>query len=480
MGANTPASPPRLPALPPLIGSVMTATRDHLPCFKAYDIRGRVPDELDENLAREIGRAFVHLRGCRKVVVGHDMRLSSEAITAALTEGILSMGADVIDIGLCGTELIYFATAHLEAEGVDGGIVVTASHNPADYNGMKMVGKGSVPISQDTGLREIERLVLDDAVAAGPGGGTRSERDVMDAYVQHLLTYVDLDALKPLKLVSNAGNGCAGLVIEALGPHLPFEFVPLQHEPDGTFPHGVPNPLLEENRTPTIAAVRSHGADFGLAWDGDHDRCFFFDDKGGFIEGYYMVGLFAEELLLRDPGGRVVHDPRLTWNTVQMVEAAGGRAVLCKSGHAFIKERMRAENAVYGGEMSAHHYFRDFAYCDSGMIPWLLVAGIMSRTGKSLSELVGARQSAYPCSGERNLTITDPKAALMEMRRRFEADALAFDDTDGVSLEFDTWRFNLRMSNTEPVVRLNVETRADAELLATRTDELIGILRSLG
>ena len=458
----------------------MTATRDHLPCFKAYDIRGRIPDELNEDMAREIGRAFVHLKGCRKVVVGHDMRLSSEGITAALTEGMLSMGADVIDIGLCGTEMIYFATAHLESEGVDGGIVVTASHNPSDYNGMKMVAKGSVPISQDSGLRDIEQLVLTGGVPAGPGGGTRSERKVMDEYVAHLLTYVDVASLKPLKLVSNPGNGCAGLVIEALAPHLPFEFVKLMHEPDGTFPNGVPNPLLVENRAPTIEAMRASGADIGLAWDGDYDRCFFFDEHGGFIEGYYMVGLFAEELLRRDPGGRVVHDPRLTWNTVQMVEAAGGNPVLCKSGHAFIKERMRAENAVYGGEMSAHHYFRDFAYCDSGMIPWLLVAGIMSRTGKTLSELVGARQAAYPCSGERNLTIADPKAALAEMRRRYEAAALAFDETDGVSFEFETWRFNLRMSNTEPVVRLNVETRADAALLQARTDELIGILESLG
>ncbi len=449
-----------------------------LPAFKAYDIRGRIPDELNEGMARDIGKAYAKLLGASKVVVGHDARLSSPSITAALTDGLLAAGVDVIDIGQCGTEMIYFAAMHLESEGVDGGVCVTASHNPADYNGMKMVRNGARPISGDTGLKDIEAMVLAGGLADAGTRGNRSERDISKEYVEHLLTYVDPALLKPLKVVSNPGNGCAGPFIEAVAAHLPIELIPLYHEPDGTFPHGIPNPLLEENRAPTIDAVKQHGADVGLAWDGDFDRCFFFDESGAFIEGYYMVGLLAEELLRNQGGGRVVHDPRLVWNTVEMVQRAGGEAVMCKAGHAFIKEKMRATDAVYGGEMSAHHYFRDFAYCDSGMIPWLLVCQTMSRTGKPLSELVAERQAAYPVSGEINTRLADPKAALETVRARYAAGA-EVEEIDGLSFEYADWRFNVRPSNTEPVVRLNVESRGDPALCQAKTEELVALLKSM-
>ncbi len=442
-------------------------------CFKAYDVRGRVPDQINEEVAYRIGRAFVQFLGAKSVVVGHDIRLSSPALSAALVRGLREQGADVIDIGLCGTEEIYFATFHL---GVDGGIAVTASHNPRDYNGMKFVREGSRPISGDTGLNDIQALaesgVFADAITQG---GYRTE-DTRPAYIQHLLGYVDLTKLKPLKLVVNAGNGGAGLVIDQIEKHLPFDIIKVHHNPDGTFPHGVPNPLLEENRAPTIAALKQAEADLGIAWDGDFDRCFFFDEKGDFVEGYYLVGLLAEAFLIKNKGAAIVHDPRLTWNTIAVCEEFGGRAVQSKTGHAFIKERMRKEDAVYGGEMSAHHYFRDFAYCDSGMIPWLLVAELVSRSGKTLSQLVHERMQAYPVSGEINRHIEDPKAAIAAVRAHYIGSAIAEDNTDGLSLTFENWRFNVRMSNTEPVVRLNVETRGDTALMERCRDELLVML----
>lgn len=442
-------------------------------CFKAYDVRGRVPDQLNEDIAYRIGRAFVQFLGAKSVVVGHDIRLSSPALSAALVRGLREQGADVIDIGLCGTEEVYFATFHL---GVDGGIAVTASHNPMDYNGMKFVREGSRPISGDTGLKEIQALAESGNFAAPPRAGNYQEQSTRDAYVQHLLGYVDRATLKPLKLVINAGNGGAGLVMDALEKHLPFQLVKVHHQPDGSFPNGVPNPLLEENRGSTIDALKASGADMGIAWDGDFDRCFFFDEKGNFIEGYYVVGLLAEAFLARNKGAAIVHDPRLTWNTLAICEQFGGRAVQSKTGHAFIKERMRKEDAVYGGEMSAHHYFRDFAYCDSGMIPWLLVAGLVCSSGKPLSQLVEERMRAYPVSGEINREIADPKAAIARARNRYIGEALHEDNTDGLSLEFADWRFNLRMSNTEPVVRLNVETRGNQALMEQRRDELVALL----
>jgi phosphomannomutase len=446
---------------------------EELSCFKAYDVRGRVPDQLNEDISRRIGRAFAEVVSPRKVVVGHDIRLTSESIKSALVEGLLEQGVEVFDIGLCGTEEIYFATSHAN---MDGGIVVTASHNPKDYNGMKFVREESRPISGDTGLFEIKALAEQNQFSSAPQPGRLHQLDTSQAYVEHLLSYVDLAALKPLTIVVDAGNGGAGLAIDKLESELPFKFIKLNHQPDGNFPNGVPNPLLLENRHATIAAVRAHGADMGIAWDGDFDRCFFFDENGEFIEGYYVVGLLAAAFLQQRPGSSIVHDPRLTWNTIDIVEAAGGVAVSSKTGHAFIKERMRLEDAIYGGEMSAHHYFRDFAYCDSGMIPWLLVAGLMASQGKPLSELVAQRMAAFPCSGEINRTIEDPAAVLAKAEETYSAQALSVEHVDGLSMSFADWRFNLRMSNTEPVVRLNVESRADVALMEAKTAELLALL----
>lgn len=450
----------------------------NLTCFKAYDVRGRIPDELNEDIAYAIGRAFAEVIKPRRVVVGHDIRLTSEQIKLALADGLMDAGVDVYDIGQCGTEEIYFATFHAD---MDGGIAVTASHNPKDYNGMKFVRKGSRPISGDTGLLDIKRLAELNDFPAVTQRGTLHALDTAGAYVDHLLSYVDPASLKPLKIVVNAGNGGAGAVIDRLerlagDTALPFTFVKVHHQPDGNFPNGVPNPLLPENRAITTETVRAEQADMGLAWDGDFDRCFFFDENGEFIEGYYVVGLLAESFLLAHKGEKIVHDPRLTWNTVDIVSASGGEPVQSKTGHAFIKERMRSENAIYGGEMSAHHYFRDFAYCDSGMIPWLLVAQLISISGKPLSLLVEERVKKFPCSGEINRVIADPAAVLQQVEDAYRAESTAVDHTDGLSMSFDQWRFNLRMSNTEPVVRLNVETRGDEALMRARTEQLLAMI----
>lgn len=444
-------------------------------CFKAYDIRGRVPDELNEDIAYRLGRAFARTVGEGKVVVGFDIRRDSPAFADAIVRGLNDEGRDAIDIGLCGTEEVYFQTFH---RGVAGGIMVTASHNPIDYNGMKLVREGARPISGDTGLREIERMVEEDAF--GPvsisRGKVTHDHD-KSAYIRHLLGYVDPSAFRPLKVVVNAGNGGAGAIVDLLEPHLPLRFIRVNHEPDGSFPNGIPNPLLPENRAATAEAVRAHGADFGIAWDGDFDRCFLFDSHGEFIEGYYIVGLLAAQLLEKHPGAKIIHDPRLTWNTIDMVEKAGGVPVESKTGHAFIKERMRAEDAIYGGEMSAHHYFRDFAYCDSGMIPWLLVAERMSKTGMGLDRMLAERMAAYPCSGEINFIVGDAASTITRVLDHYAGDAPVLDRVDGVSADFGRWRFNLRSSNTEPLLRLNVEARGDAGMMALRTDELSRLIR---
>jgi phosphomannomutase/phosphomannomutase/phosphoglucomutase len=445
--------------------------------FKAYDVRGRIPDEINEQLAYDIGRAYAAFVAPKNVAVGYDIRLSSPGLAAALKRGLLEAGVDVLDIGLWGTEGIYFATA---AEGLGGGIMVTASHNPPDYNGMKLVRAESRPISADTGLREI-RALIESGKLPPPAARAGSERrlDVRAKYIEHILGYVDRSKLRKLKIVVNAGNGGAGLIVDQLEPYLPFEFVKIQHEPDGHFPHGVPNPMLEENRAVTIDAIRRTGADVGLAWDGDYDRCFFFDEHGTFIEGYYLVGLLAEVFLRREPGARIVHDPRLTWNTIDLVRRLGGEPVLCKSGHAFIKQKMREVDGAYGGEMSAHHYFRNFFYCDSGMIPWLLVLQTLCERGQPLSALVGERMRLFPASGEINRHLSgDVKSVLARVQKRYEKDASSIDFTDGLSVEFRDWRFNLRGSNTEPLVRLNVESRGSEALMREKTEELLTQLGS--
>lgn len=446
-----------------------------LSCFKAYDLRGRVPDQLNPNLAERIGRAYVAVTGAKKVIVGYDIRLSSHEITEALSSGLMAAGADVFDIGLCGTEQVYFATSHY---GMDGGIMVTASHNPRDHNGMKMVGPESRPISSDNGLNDIRDRVP-EPFGDAPNQGKYETLEVADAYIDHLLGYIDASSLKPMRIVVNAGNGGAGPVVDMLEKHLPFEFIKVHHQPDGHFPNGVPNPLVEENRASTADAVISSKAAMGIAWDGDYDRCFFFDENGRFIEGYYIVGLLADQFLRKTGGGKVIHDPRLTWNTQELVKAAGGEAIESKTGHAFIKQRMRDEDAVYGGEMSAHHYFRDFAYCDSGMIPWLLVAERLCQSGQTLSSLIDARIEAFPASGEINRTIEQPARVIQAIEKNYGPSALSVSHVDGLSVEYAEWRFNLRMSNTEPVVRLNVESRADRPLMEAKTAELLSAMDQL-
>ncbi len=443
-------------------------------CFKAYDIRGRVPDQLNEDVAYRVGFAFVQFLQAKIVVVGHDIRLTSETLTNALVDGITDAGANVIHIGQCGTEEVYFGTFEL---GVDGGICVTASHNPMDYNGMKLVREESKPISSDSGLNDIQAMAEKGGFEPVANKGTVEHRDMRSAYVAHLLSYVDVSKIKPLKVVVNAGNGGVGAVVDGLEPHLPLQFIKLHHEPDGSFPNGIPNPILVENQGVTSEKVKAVGADLGVAWDGDFDRCFFFDENGRFIDGYYVVGLLAEAFLLKNPGANVVHDPRLTWNTIDIAEASGGHAIQSKTGHAFIKERMRKEDAVYGGEMSAHHYFKAFSYCDNGNIPWLLVTELMSVTGKTLSQLVDERIAKFPCSGEINSTVEDPKALLSVIEAHYQSQAVDIDKTDGLSMAFERWRFSVRSSSTEPVVRLNVESRGDIALMKAKTQELLGFIQ---
>jgi phosphomannomutase/phosphomannomutase/phosphoglucomutase len=450
-------------------------TTQALTAFKAYDVRGRIPAEINESLAYDIGRAYAAFVHPKQVAVGYDIRLSSPGLAAALKRGLMDCGSDVCDIGLCGTEGSYFATF---AHNLDGGIMVTASHNPPDYNGMKFVREGARPISGDTGLKEMRALIESGNLpAASRARGSERRLDLRESYLEHLLGYVDRARLRRLKVVVNPGNGGAGLIVDQLEPHLPFEFVKVNHAPDGTFPNGIPNPMLEENRAATADVVRRSGADVGLAWDGDYDRCFFFDEEGQFIEGYYLVGLLAAAFLRSEPGARIVHDPRLTWNTVDIVRRQGGVPVLCKSGHAFIKQKMREVDGAYGGEMSAHHYFRQFSYCDSGMIPWLLVLQQLCESGQTLSALVGERMRLFPASGEINRHLHgDPRAILARVQKHYEPGSVGIDFTDGLSMEFRQWRFNLRSSNTEPLVRLNVESRGSEALMQEKTAELLAML----
>ncbi len=450
-----------------------------LTCFKAYDIRGRLGDELNVDIVYRIGRAFGQFLKPKTIVVGGDVRLTSKELKSAVTNGLLDSGVNVIDLGEVGTEEVYFATSFLKA---DGGIEVTASHNPMDYNGLKLVREGSRPISADTGLADVQRLAEENNFPPVTQRGVYKQQSVLGDYVEHLLSFINLDNLKPMKLVINSGNGAAGHVIDAIeaqfkAKRVLVEFVKVHNNPDGTFPHGIPNPILHENRQDTIDAVLEHKADMGIAFDGDFDRCFLFDEKGGFIEGYYIVGLLGQAFLQKHKGAKIIYDPRLIWNTIKLVEENGGEAVMSKSGHSFIKEKMRAVDAIYGGEMSAHHYFRDFFYCDSGMIPWLLVMELVCTTGKTLGELVNNSIDTFPSPGEINSKLTDAKASIARVRAAYEKDAVSVDEVDGISIEYPNWRFNLRSSNTEPVVRLNLETRGDKKLMAEKTEEILALLR---
>ena len=444
--------------------------------FGAYDIRGIYPETINEEIAYRIGRFFPEVFAAKKVVVGNDIRLSGPLLKAALVKGLVESGCDVIDIGQCGTEMIYFATAHLK---LDGGVMITASHNPKEYNGVKFVRQEARPISGDTGLRELEAQVADGALpVTAEVPGKVEQLNIADDYVQHILSYVDVSQLQPLKVVVNAGNGAAGPILDVMEKYLPFELVKVHHEPDGNFPNGVPNPLLPENREATAKAVRESGADAGVAWDGDFDRCFMFDEQGNFIEGYYMVGFLAQAFLKKNAGEKIIYDPRLTWNTEELVRENGGVPVISKSGHAFIKEKMRKENAIYGGEMSAHHYFRDFSYCDSGMIPWVLVLELLSQSkGKHLSELMQERMAKYPCSGEINSKVKDADEVLARIEAEYGSKGKVV-NIDGLSVEYTNWRFNLRKSNTEPVIRLNVETCHDDALMREKTTELLEKIRA--
>ncbi|MBI1171825.1 phosphomannomutase [bacterium] len=451
----------------------------NLTCFKAYDIRGRLGVDLDEDVAYRVGRAFARALQAGRVVVGRDCRASSLTLGEAVIAALLAEGVEVLDLGLAGTEEMYHATTQF---GADGGITVTASHNPIDYNGMKMVRKGSAPLDAASGLAAIKALAEAGQFGPDKPGGQRRDiaAEARAGYVKTVLGFVDVAALRPLKVLVNAGNGTAGPTFDAIAAGLarlgaPLEFIRLHHTPDGSFPNGIPNPLLVENRPQTAEAVLAAGADLGVAWDGDFDRCFFFDHKGAFIDGEYIVGLLAEVFLAKEAGARIVHDPRVVWNTKDIVARAGGVAVQARTGHAFLKQAMRDTGAVYGGEMSAHHYFRDFVWCDSGMIPFLLIVELVSRKG-ALADLVAGRKAAFPSSGEINFKLADPPAAIARVRAAFEPQALSVDETDGVSLEFADWRFNLRSSNTEPVVRLNVESRGQADLLAGRVAQVQDLL----
>ena len=448
--------------------------KNNLSCFKAYDVRGRVPGELNEGLAFKIGQAFVTFLKAGRVVVGCDIRLSSNDLVSALSQGLVYGGAEVLDIGLCGTEEVYYATGALDA---DGGIMVTASHNPAEYNGMKFVRSESKPISSDTGLVEIQKIVNDGSFIKGSAPGAIHETNIRNKYVEHILSYIEPDLLQPIRAVVNAGNGCAGPVIDLLEKRLPVTLIKLQHEADGSFPHGVPNPLLPSNRENTARAVIKEKADIGIAWDGDFDRCFLFDEKGTFIEGYYLVGLLAQAMLQGRSGQqKIIHDPRLIWNTREIVSREGHVPIMARTGHAFIKDTMRDMDAIYGGEMSGHHYFRDFNYCDSGMIPWLLTWQLMSRTKMALSEMLAESMERFPVSGEINRLVDDPDAVLDRIEKQYSGKQYEKDYTDGLSVSCETYRFNVRKSNTEPLLRLNVESRGDHALMETKTEELLQLI----
>lgn len=443
-------------------------------CFKAYDIRGSVPGELDENFAFRFGAACASAFRVQTAVVGYDARLSSAPLADALLNGLGAAGISAVTLGLCGTEEIYHAAA---SGNFDLGIMITGSHNPADQNGFKLVKRGAIPVSESSGLADLERAMLAHQNISRSKVCQAQTLRMRDDYLRWLLDYASLNRDgKPLRVVANAGNGCAGPVLTELRRHLPFDFIPMQFEPDGTFPNGVPNPLLPEKRALTAQAVREAKADLGVAFDGDFDRCFFYDEAGQFIEGYYLVGLLSSALLAGKPGEKIVHDPRLYWNTREMAHNAGGVPIMGRTGHAFMKEKMRSENALYGGEMSAHHYFRDFAYCDSGMLAMLLILKLLQESGQTLGEMVAQRVAKFPCSGERNFRVDNAEQKIAEIWNEFAPQSTYADRIDGINLEFRDWRFNLRSSNTEALLRLNVETRGNHAMMEDLTQKLASSL----
>ncbi len=447
--------------------------------FGSYDIRGIYPESINQELAYRVGRVFPELFDAKKVVVGHDIRLSGPTLFDALTRGLTEAGCDVYDVGQCGTEMIYFAAG---ANNFDGGIMITASHNPKEYNGMKFVKKGVHPVSPKTGLLDIKAAVENENRdwSFKKATGSIYKIDILHDYIKRLLSYVDEKNLRPLKVVMNTGNGSAGPIINEIEKFLPFEFVKVYNNANGFFPNGVPNPLLQDARAETSRAVVESGANCGIAFDGDFDRCFLFDEKGGFIEGCYMVGFLAEAFLKKNRGEKIVYDPRATWNTIDIVESHGGTPIVCRSGHSYMKDVLRAENAIYGGEMASHHYFRDFYFCDSGMIPWLLILELLSKTDKKLSQIMGERIEKFPVSGEINTKVSgvDKVKEIMAKVEEIYGKRGEVSKIDGLSVEFSDWRFNLRGSQTEPYIRLNVESRGDKILMENKRDELLAIIRA--
>ncbi|STZ07530.1 Phosphomannomutase/phosphoglucomutase [Moraxella caprae] len=453
-------------------------------CFKAYDVRGELDVNLDNAIAYRIGRAFAQYLNDGKenpvIVVGSDIRPSSESLKQSAIDGITDAGIDVIDLGMVGTEEVYFATSHYNAI---GGIEVTASHNPINYNGLKMVRENSRPISGDTGLADIRAIAERGEFVVADKGRVTLNTD-KTAYIDKLMSFTDTTKFTPKKIVVNSGNGSAGPVVDELQKRLGdnIELIKVHHTPDGSFPNGIPNPMIIANQKATSDAVIAHGADFGVAFDGDFDRCFLFDEKGRFIEGSYIVGMLAEVFLKKHQGESIVYDPRVIYNTENVIAQNGGTPAISKSGHSFIKQVMRETRAIYGGEMSAHHYFRDFAYCDSGMIVWLLVIELLSVTGKTLSELVNGHINDFPSSGELNFRLGQKTASEISelLEQKYHSSNPAKNTLDGLSLDFGNWRFNLRSSNTEPLIRLNIETKGDKALLKTKTDEILAVLDECG
>jgi phosphomannomutase len=440
--------------------------------FKAYDVRGLYPTELDEEGAYAIARAYVEEFGQHKLAVGRDMRLSSPAMAAAAMRGAVDGGAEVLDVGLVGTEMVYFAVGEQE---LDGGIMVTASHNPKEYTGMKIVREGALPVGGDSGLDQVRDRAAQGFGEAKRGGSVR-EVDIWPAYVDRVLSFVDVDAIRPLKVVIDAANGMAGVMLPPVLARLPIETVRHYFEPDGTFPNHEPNPLLPENRQFIVERTTAEGADLGAAFDGDADRCFFVDDTGEFVPGDFVTALLAESVLEKEPGAKIIYDVRASWAVPELIEHAGGTPLVNRVGHAFIKQRMREEGASFGGEVSGHYYFRGFSQADSGVVPFLLMLELVSKKGQRLSEILRPFRERYFITGELNTPVPDVDAKLAELEQRFSGEG-EVSHLDGVSVDADEWHFNVRPSNTEPLLRLNLEARSE-ELMERKRDEVLDVIRA--